>query len=118
MLWDTLHHSAAVVGLNTSAEIEAAIVGRPVYTLLDPNAEGQTGTLHFHYLLREQGGHVNFAHTFTEHCAHLSDALDGRYDRAALTSFLRAFVRPHGLDMPVSPIVADAVGAFGTGSMN
>ena len=52
VLYDTVHHSAAIVGLNTSAEIEAAIVGRPVFTILDSNAKGQQGTLHFHYLLR------------------------------------------------------------------
>lgn len=112
VLFDTIHHSAAVVGLNTSAEIEAAIVGRPVYTLLDPNAEGQTGTLHFRYLLREAGGHVNFADGFAEHRAQLSAALAGQYDRDALMYFLRSFVRPRGLDVPVSPIVADAVVEF------
>jgi hypothetical protein len=111
VLWDTVYHSAAVVGLNTSAEIEAAIVGRPVYTLLDPQAEGQKGTLHFHYLLREQGGHVYFSDTFEAHCAQLSDALAGRYDREALASFLRTFVRPNGIDRPVSPLVADAIEA-------
>ena len=52
-----LHHSAAVVGLNTSAELEAAIVGRPVYTVLagDGDADGQASTLHFHYLLERAG---------------------------------------------------------------
>jgi hypothetical protein len=112
VLFDTVHHSAAVIGLNTSAEIEAAIVGRPVYTILDPRAEGQKGTLHFHYLLRGQGGHVYLADSFDEHRRQLSEALTGNYDRAALESFLRAFVRPSGLDVPVSPIVADAIEAL------
>ncbi len=35
-LYDALHHSAAVVGLNTSAQIEAGILGKPVLTLLAP----------------------------------------------------------------------------------
>jgi hypothetical protein len=109
VLYDTVHHSAAVVGLNTSAEIEAAIAGRPVYTILDPKAEGQKGTLHFHYLLRGRGGHVYLAETFDEHRQQLSDAIAGRYDAAALEHFLRNFVRPNGLETPVSPIVADAI---------
>ena len=109
VLYDTVFHSAAVVGLNTSAEIEAGIVGRPVYTILDSGAAGQEGTLHFHYLLQSRGGHVNLAHTFDEHRAQLSEALAGRYDRAALESFVQSFVRPSGLDRPASPLVADAI---------
>ena len=115
VLYDTVHHSVAVVGLNTSAEIEAAIVGRPVYTILDPQAEGQKGTLHFHYLLRGQGGHVYLADTFDEHRQQLSDALAGKYDAGALDAFLRSFVRPNGIDTPVSPQVADAIEALGVG---
>jgi hypothetical protein len=114
VLFDTVHHSAAVVGLNTSAEIEAAIVGRPVYTIIDPAARGQQGTLHFHYLLREQGGHVYLSHGFDEHRAHLSAALRGEYDRAAIHNFLGNFVRPLGIERPVSPILADAIESLGT----
>jgi hypothetical protein len=113
VLYDTVHHSVAAVGLNTSAEIEAAIVGRPVYTILDPNAEGQKGTLHFHYLLRERGGHVYLADSFDEHRRQLSDALAGIDDASARENFLRNFVRPHGLDAPVAPMVADAIEALG-----
>jgi hypothetical protein len=113
VLFDTVYHSAAVVGLNTSAEIEAAIVGRPVYTILDPAAEGQKGTLHFHYLLRDHGGHVSLAGDFDEHRRQLAAALAGDFDRAALRTFVRTFVRPKGLDHPVSPLVADAIEALG-----
>jgi hypothetical protein len=112
VLFDTLYHSAAVVGLNTSAEIEAGIVGRPVFTIVDGNAGGQQGTLHFHYLLRPQGGHVELGEDFDQHRAQLSGALAGRYDRAVIDGFMRRFVRPHGLDVPVAPLVADAVEAL------
>ena len=37
-LFDTAYHSAALVGLNTSAELEAGIVGRPVLTILAPES--------------------------------------------------------------------------------
>jgi hypothetical protein len=112
VLYDTVHHSAAVVGLNTSAEIEAAIVGRPVFTIVDPDAKGQEGTLHFHYLLRDQGGHVELAHHFDEHRAQLSAVLAGHDVRKRLEVFVHRFVRPHGLDVPVAPIVADAIEAL------
>ena len=109
VLYDTVYHSAAVVGLNTSAEIEAAIIGRPVYTILDPDAAGQRGTLHFDYLLQSHGGHVQFADSFDAHRAQLSDALAGRADLGATHAFVRRFVRPLGVDRPVAPILAEAI---------
>ena len=55
--FDSLYHSAAVVGLNTSAFIEAGIVGRPVLTILLPEwHENQLGTAHFRYLFEAGGG--------------------------------------------------------------
>ncbi len=50
--FDSMSHAAAVVGLNTSALVEAAIVDRPVFTILLPEfRDSQEGTFHFHYLL-------------------------------------------------------------------
>ena len=55
--FDSLYHSHAVVGLVTSAFLEAAIVGRPVYTLLLPEFEMyQEGVQHFRYLIEVEGG--------------------------------------------------------------
>ena len=49
--FDSIHHAAAVVGINTTAQIESAIVGRPVHTILaEEFRETQEGTLHFRYL--------------------------------------------------------------------
>jgi hypothetical protein len=39
----------------------------------------------------------------------LSDALAGKYGRDAIDNFVHRFVRPHGLNMPVAPRVADAI---------
>jgi hypothetical protein len=114
VLFDTVFHSAAVVGLNTSAEIEAAIVGRPVFTIVDSNAGGQEGTLHFHYLLRSQGGHVELAGGFDQHRDQLSAALAGGSDRSRIDAFVERFVRPRGLNFPVAPIVAEAIEALGS----
>ena len=51
--YDSLYHSAAVVGINTSAMLEAAIVGRRAFTvLLDEVREGQEGMVHFQHLTR------------------------------------------------------------------
>ena len=52
--FDSLYHCAAVVGVNTTALIEAGIVGRPVHTVLMPRfADVQHGTLHFQHLVEQ-----------------------------------------------------------------
>src|SRR2546428_2224897 len=61
-LFDQLSACDAVVALNTSAEIEAAILGKPVLTVrAGALAPGQEGQLHFRYLLEEHGGFVRTA---------------------------------------------------------
>jgi FkbM family methyltransferase len=112
-LYDCLYHCEAAVGLNTSAQLEAAILGKPVYTLLVPEfTDGQQNTLHFHYLLREHGGSVVVARSLAEHVAHLSAALAGDYDSGSITRFVESFLRPAGLTLPAAPIMADAIEAF------
>ena len=110
-LFESLYHSAAVVGLNTSAELEAAIVGRPVYTVLagDDAAEGQASTLHFHYLLEEQGGCVRRANSLAEHVKQLQSELDRPRDSAEIRRFAGEFLRPLGIDRPVALVFADAI---------
>lgn len=113
--FDALSHSAAVVGIVTSAFLEAAIVGRPVLTLLLPEFRvHQEGMLHFEYLLRVEGGLLSAARSFEEHLAQLAAAADGGGGHEAQASrFLRAFIRPHGFDRPATPIFVDAVEALG-----
>jgi hypothetical protein len=109
--FDSIYHSSAVIGLNTSALIETAIVGRPVFTVLDPAYKAtQEGTLHFHYLPRENGGPLNVAQDFPEHFAQLAQVLSGEQpDGGVERAFVRRFVRPHGLDRPALPIFLDAI---------
>lgn len=109
--FDTLYHSSAVVGLNTSALIEAAIAGSSVFTVLDPQFSGtQEGTLHFHYLLDENGGFLHRARDMTEHLAQIAAALDDPdADREKRRAFVERFCRPHGLDVAAAPLLADGV---------
>lgn len=112
-LFDTVSHAAAIVGLNTSAQLEAAIAGRPVLTMLVPEfSDGQQGTLHFRYLLKEEGGFVDVAADFDAHRRQLAAAASGDYDAGAIREFIEAFLRPCGLDRPVTPILVEAVEAL------
>jgi hypothetical protein len=106
-LYDDLHHASVVVGLNTTAQIEAAALEKPVYAFAGGDeAPGQEQTLNFHHMLQDHGGHVEFAPTLEEHVRQLARGLAGDYDRAAIRRFARTFLRPHGLDRPVAPILA------------
>jgi hypothetical protein len=107
--FDSLYHAAAVVGLNTSAFLEGAIVRRPVHTILLPEfQENQEGTLHFHYLFKVGGGVLQAARSFDEHHAQLAASLQNPPEGAA-DAFVREFIRPRGLDAAATPVFCDAV---------
>jgi hypothetical protein len=109
--FDSLYHSAVVVGLNTSAFIEAGIIGRPVHTILLPEwHENQMGTVHFRYLFDAGGGLLTSAQTFDEHLRQLDEALARPVTE--LRPFVRAFVRPHGLDVAATPLFVQQVEAM------
>jgi hypothetical protein len=109
-LYDDLYHAAVVVGLNTSAQFEASILEKPIYTFAaGALAPGQEGTLHFYNMLEGQGGVVHFSETLDDHARRLERGLAGDFDRDAIRRFCESRVRPRGLDRPVSPILADEV---------
>ena len=94
--FDSLYHASAVVGLNTSALIEAAILGRSVHTVLLPEfRDSQEGTVHFHYLLHGPDALLRSTRSLDAHADALAETLSGHDpdpDRSA--RFVRAFVRP------------------------
>ena len=106
---DSLHHAVAVVGINTSVFLEAAIAGRPCLGVRRAGWTGtQEGTLHFRHLL--EAGVVELAPNFDVHCARLGAILRGNAgDRTRVRAFVASFLRPLGIDRPVAPIVAAAV---------
>ncbi len=108
-LYDSIVYSSAVVGINTTAMIEAAILGKRVLTILSGDFV-QESSFHFHHLLRENGGFLEVAASFDEHCVQLASVLadaESKDDTAA--AFVRSFIRPHGLDRAVTPLFADFV---------
>jgi hypothetical protein len=107
--FDTLAHSAAVVGINTTAMIEAAVLGKSVLTVLVPEFNQKT-TLHFHHLLTENGGFLNVAGSLEEHVDQLRRVLDeDAADADQRRRFVESFIRPGGLDRPAAPIAAAAI---------
>jgi hypothetical protein len=109
--FDSIFHSVAVVGLNTSAFIEAGIVGRPVLTIVVPEfVENQHGTVHFDYLVTAGGGLVTVGNGFEEHFVQLASAI--AVPAGERKPFVRDFVRPFGLDRPATPVFVNAVEAM------
>ena len=110
--FDSIFHSAAVLGINSSAMIEAAIVGRPVLGIRPGEFhDSHAGTFHFSYVIETEGGFVRTADSIDEHLEHVAATLrseDGDLvDRN--TEFVRRFVRPHGLNRPATPIFVDVL---------
>jgi hypothetical protein len=100
----------AVVALNTSGELEAAIAGLPVVTFrAGAGAPGQEGSIHFEYLLEQNGGFVLDSPDLEAHVRNLGRVLRGEHDHERQRRFVERFVRPHGLDQPVSPAVAATI---------
>jgi hypothetical protein len=114
-LFDSLFFCDAVVGINTSAMIEAAIVGRPVLSIETPQFAGtQDGTLHYRYLLPENGGFLRVANSFADHVRQLGAVLaDPAGARRELQRFVHAFIRPQGLDQPSMPRLVEALERYG-----
>ena len=109
--FDSLYYSAAVIGLVTTAFVEAAIVGRPVLTFTLPEYRmHQEEMIHFRYLTGDRGGPLRTAADLDAHFVQLAEAvaLDGSRDRRS-RQFLETFVRPGGFDTPATPAFADAL---------
>jgi hypothetical protein len=115
--FDSVHHAAVVVGLNTSGQVEAGLQGKPVLTLLSPDLpdtmHGTTDTIHFRHLLEFNGGLLHVARSLDEHLDHLARAIAGAPDMVERSRrFTEAFIRPHGIGRPATPILADAIRAL------
>jgi hypothetical protein len=107
--YDSIHYASAVVGINTTAMIEAAIQRRPVLSIALPTfKDTQGGTLHFRHLLPENGGFVRVARSLEEHLEQLEDVLENPGEaRTQIDAFVTRFLRPHGLERASTPIVVD-----------
>ena len=114
--YDAIAHSAVVVGINTSALIEAAIAGKNVLTVLDGDFAGtQRGTIHYHYLLYENGGFLREASSLREHVSQLSAVLgDAAASEEQTRRFVASFVRPLGPGVSATEALADAIEQLST----
>jgi hypothetical protein len=110
--FQSLYYSAAVVGITTSAFLEAAVIGRPVMSFyaneLIPEHEA---SLHFQYLVAGENGLLTMGSSLEEHERQLASVLAGPPDDMLRRQrrFVHSFVRPRGMDVSATHIVADAL---------
>lgn len=111
---DAVLHSVAVVGINTTAMLEAGALERPLFTITDPAVrDGQAGTLHFHYLTEVAGGLVSTAADFDAHLRQLGAVLDGDQSYVGKSRhFSDAFLRPPERTRPSVEVFVEAVERF------
>ena len=109
-------------GINTSAFIEAAAVGKPVHTVLLPEVsrDNQEGTLHFRYLLNVNGGLLRAARSLEEHVALLAGlaGAGGRRRRKGGAASWKGSCGPYGRGEAATPrfVAADRGGRHAAGS--
>jgi CDP-glycerol glycerophosphotransferase (TagB/SpsB family) len=109
--YHSIYHSRAVIGVNTSAIIEAAILDRPCVTIVDEEYKfKQNGQGHFGHLIN--AGFMEITHSFAESAAVISAILTGEDSKKKQRRrFVSNFIRPHGLDRSASEIMASAIEA-------
>jgi hypothetical protein len=109
--FDALYYSSAVIGLVTSAFLEAAVVGRPVMTFTLPEYRiHQEEMVHFQYLTNVAGGLLWTAPDVETHLGQLAQLVNAGPSRDERNSrFVTEFVRPAGLEQAATPLFVDAL---------
>ncbi len=115
VFFHSLYHCSCVVGLNTTAIIESAIVGKPIVSISDESfADTHTQSAHFNHLLC--AGFMVMADGLDEAVDRIAEAVDGSDDRSEQRSrFVEDFVRPMGIERSSSAIMAGSLVAAASG---
>jgi hypothetical protein len=111
--FDALHYSKAVIGINTSAFLEAAVVDKPCLTILTEEfSDTQTALPHFQHL--RTAGFLQCASDVPGLLREIDHVLDGHDPFAGRRrGFAQEFLRPNGRAIPASLVLADAIEKLG-----
>lgn len=95
MFYNSIFHSFAVVGVNTTAFLEAAALDKPCITVIDEVSSETQQLPHFHHLAN--AGFLEIAHN-TNELAHILKNINAGVDAHAdnRSQFVRDFLRPTG----------------------
>lgn len=111
--FDTLYHSASVIGINTTGFLDAAIVDKPCITLMDDQMRDGQGA-HFNYLI--DADYLEIAKERSETFTIIDRTLNGVDSKMEnRRKFVHQFIRPLGMDIPASEVMLNAILAVGHG---
>jgi hypothetical protein len=107
--YDSLFHSEAVVGVNSSGIFQAAIMDKPCVTIMTEHfKKTQSGMGHFAHELK--AGFLEEAYNFSESASILASLLQGKDYRADnRRRFVKEFLRPRGLSRVIGALDARAI---------
>jgi hypothetical protein len=105
----SIYYSLGVIGINTSAFIEAAIVDKPCVAIASDQFElTQLSIPHFKHLL--DAGFLELPHDFEEAASTIARIVKGEdHKKNKRREFIHFFIRPHGLDRPAAEVIAMAI---------
>jgi len=101
-LYDTIYHSLAFVGINTTSMLDAIAIGKPVIALFTKQYEQmQLGTFHFQALYKEDAlDLVDIENKKEEFYKLLVKFLEEKDERKGKrTEFIKRYIRPRGLEV-------------------
>jgi hypothetical protein len=104
--YETLRHSVAVMGVNTSAFLDAAVMDKPCVTAVTEHYRGtQSGRGHFAHLV--QGDFIEMAQSLESAAGVIGGIVAGEDAKAVQRrAFVESFLRPHGLEHNASEVFA------------
>lgn len=109
VFYDELFHSAATIGINTSAMLEALIAGKPGITILENRYQSSQVQIHYFRQLLHSGA-LYAVQTPEEIPEIFNNLLE---DRDALAeqrrSFIASYIRPRGLNRNVGEVIAEEI---------
>lgn len=111
--FDTLYHSIAVIGINTTGFLDAAIVNKPCITLMDDQMSYGQGA-HFNYLI--DADFIEVAKERVDVFQIAERIINGAdLKKENRDKFVQNFMRPQGVDISASEVMAKALLAVGNG---
>jgi hypothetical protein len=104
--YESIYYSSAVMGVNTSAMVETTILDKPCLTVMNEHYKAtQSGVGHFRHLT--DAGFMEVAGSFKEASDILAKIVSGKDEKKAQRRrFVKAFIRPLGIETPASEMMA------------
>lgn len=112
LFFETFFHCSCVVGLNTTAMVEAAIVDKPCVSILSEKfRDTQERSGHFHHLA--DAGIIFTTRIHNDACEFIKQVLRGNDNQAeARERFVSSFVRPRGVNVQSSEVMTNILTAM------